>query len=94
MGVLLDCAGGRGKGLRGRGLLVGKIFHAKAQRRKEEGSGGDSEGAESAQSAELTYDRIELSRYAAVVGFRVVMEEVHDTTTQADAGGTAAPQLL
>jgi hypothetical protein len=54
MGVLFDCAGGRGKGLRGRGLLVGKIFHAKAQRRKEEGSGGDSEGAESAQSAELT----------------------------------------
>jgi len=43
---------------------------------------------------EFTYDRIELSRYAAVVGFRVVMEEVHDTTTQADAGGTAAPQLL
>jgi hypothetical protein len=38
--------------------------------------------------------RIELSRYAAVVGFRVVVEAVYDPIGPADAGGTAAPQLL
>jgi hypothetical protein len=39
----------------------------------------------------LTYDRIELSRCAAVVGFRVVVEAVYDPITPADAGRTAAP---
>jgi hypothetical protein len=42
----------------------------------------------------LTYDRIELSRCAAVAGFRVVVEAVYDPIASADAGGTAAPQLL
>jgi hypothetical protein len=35
--------------------------------------------------------RIELSRFAAVVGFRVVGEAVYDPIAPADAGGTAAP---
>ena len=52
MRVARDGVGGSRMRLMGRGLWVGKIIHAKARRRKEDGSRRDAEGAE------LTYDRI------------------------------------